>query len=258
MSGAAPARPGIGPVAVATDAPAIAEAVERAGGRAVMTRDDHASGSDRIFEAVEAIDPRRPPRRRRERAGRPARPSTRAAIAASIEPLADPPSTSRRSSAEIAGDEERTNPNVVKLVGSAIAPGRLRALYFTRATAPSGEGPLYHHIGALRLSPPRARALRRAAALAARAARAARAAARARGRHAHRRHPPRRRAARRRHARRPGARARRSSARTTLMTEQDHRLPGRARRELPHRLPGDPSRTGSRCPARPSRTPSRR
>ncbi|HVL73514.1 MAG TPA: 3-deoxy-manno-octulosonate cytidylyltransferase, partial [Beijerinckiaceae bacterium] len=44
-------------------------------------------------------------------------------------------------------EEERTNPNVVKLVGSEIAPGRLRALYFTRATAPSGEGPLLHHIG---------------------------------------------------------------------------------------------------------------
>src|SRR3954453_19896535 len=48
---------GIGPVPVATDAPALAAAVERAGGRAVMTRDDHVSGSDRIFEAVEAIDP---------------------------------------------------------------------------------------------------------------------------------------------------------------------------------------------------------
>ena len=48
---------------------------------------------------------------------------------------------------EIVKDEERTNPNVVKVIGSAIAPHRLRALYFTRATAPYGEGPLYHHIG---------------------------------------------------------------------------------------------------------------
>ena len=48
---------GIGPVAVATDAPEIAEAVARAGGQAVMTRADHASGSDRIFEAVEKLDP---------------------------------------------------------------------------------------------------------------------------------------------------------------------------------------------------------
>ena len=43
--------------------------------------------------------------------------------------------------------EERTNPNVVKVVGSPSRPTRLRALYFTRATAPYGEGPLYHHIG---------------------------------------------------------------------------------------------------------------
>jgi len=48
---------GVGPVAVATDAPSIAEAVERAGGRAVMTRADHPSGSDRIHEAVEILDP---------------------------------------------------------------------------------------------------------------------------------------------------------------------------------------------------------
>ena len=43
--------------------------------------------------------------------------------------------------------EERSNPNVVKVVGTPIGPERLRALYFTRATAPAGEGPLYHHIG---------------------------------------------------------------------------------------------------------------
>src|SRR5215212_6351771 len=48
---------GIGPVAVATDAPAIAEAIARVGGQAVMTRSDHASGSDRIHEAVSSLDP---------------------------------------------------------------------------------------------------------------------------------------------------------------------------------------------------------
>jgi 3-deoxy-manno-octulosonate cytidylyltransferase (CMP-KDO synthetase) len=49
--------------------------------------------------------------------------------------------------AVIGRDEERTNPNVVKMVGSEVSPGRFRALYFTRATAPYGDGPLYHHIG---------------------------------------------------------------------------------------------------------------
>jgi 3-deoxy-manno-octulosonate cytidylyltransferase (CMP-KDO synthetase) len=49
--------------------------------------------------------------------------------------------------AEITKAGERTNPNVVKVVGTPAGPARLRALYFTRATAPSGDGPLYHHIG---------------------------------------------------------------------------------------------------------------
>jgi 3-deoxy-manno-octulosonate cytidylyltransferase (CMP-KDO synthetase) len=137
---------GIGPVAVATDAPSIAQAVEKAGGRAVMTRDDHVSGSDRIFEAVEKID----------RQGRhdvvvnvqgdfPT--IDPAAIAASIEPLGDPAVDIGTLAGEIADEEERANPNVVKLVGSAVSSRRLRALYFTRATAPYGEGPLYHHVG---------------------------------------------------------------------------------------------------------------
>src|ERR1041385_6319346 len=47
----------IGDVVVATDSEAVAACVEKAGGRAVMTRADHASGSDRIFAAIEAIDP---------------------------------------------------------------------------------------------------------------------------------------------------------------------------------------------------------
>src|SRR5262249_60255373 len=48
----------IGEVVVATDSEAVAAAVEKAGGRAVMTRSDHASGSDRNYEALEAVDPR--------------------------------------------------------------------------------------------------------------------------------------------------------------------------------------------------------
>ncbi|MBO1905554.1 3-deoxy-manno-octulosonate cytidylyltransferase [Microvirga sp. 3-52] len=137
---------GIGPVAVATDAPEIVEAVTRAGGQAVMTRTDHASGSDRIFEAVEKLDPN----------GRhdvvvnvqgdlPT--IDPAAIAASIIPLSDPAVDIATLVAVIVREEERTNPNVVKMVGSPVSPSRFRALYFTRATAPYGDGPLYHHIG---------------------------------------------------------------------------------------------------------------
>src|SRR5712691_8867807 len=47
----------LGEVVIATDSEAIAACVEKAGGRAVMTRADHASGSDRIFEALQAVDP---------------------------------------------------------------------------------------------------------------------------------------------------------------------------------------------------------
>jgi 3-deoxy-manno-octulosonate cytidylyltransferase (CMP-KDO synthetase) len=137
---------GIGPVAVATDADAIAAAVEKAGGRAVMTRGDHVSGSDRIFEAIEAIDPEGRHDVVVNMQGDLPTIDPRA-IAASITPLADAAVDIATLAAEIARSEERTDPNVVKLVGSEVAPGRLRALYFTRATAPSGEGPLYHHIG---------------------------------------------------------------------------------------------------------------
>jgi len=136
----------IGPVVVATDDESIFTAVEKAGGRAVMTRADHPSGSDRIFEALGLVDP-----------------DGRAKVvvnvqgdlptlepgdlAASLAPLADPAVDIATLAAEIKKPEERTNPNVVKVIGSPISPKRLRALYFTRATAPSGDGPLYHHIG---------------------------------------------------------------------------------------------------------------
>jgi 3-deoxy-manno-octulosonate cytidylyltransferase (CMP-KDO synthetase) len=49
--------------------------------------------------------------------------------------------------AEIVDEDEKTAPSVVKLIGTMLSPGRMRALYFTRATAPTGEGPLYHHVG---------------------------------------------------------------------------------------------------------------
>ena len=68
-------------------------------------------------------------------------------IAAALLPLADPAVAIATLAAEIRRDAERTDPNVVKVVGTPVGPSRLRALYFTRATAPFGEGPLYHHIG---------------------------------------------------------------------------------------------------------------
>src|SRR5215510_750124 len=135
-----------GPVVVATDSEAIFACVEKAGGRAVMTRADHVSGSDRIFEALAGADPE-------GRCGivlnvQGDLPTIEAAdIRAAVAPLADPAVDIATLAAEIVRAEERTNPNVVKVVGTPISPKRLRALYFTRATAPTGDGPLYHHIG---------------------------------------------------------------------------------------------------------------
>jgi 3-deoxy-manno-octulosonate cytidylyltransferase (CMP-KDO synthetase) len=136
----------LGPVVVATDEETIATAVEKAGGRAVMTRADHASGSDRIFEALGVVDPRGRARIVVNVQGD--LPTIAPAdIAAALGPLADPAVDIATLAAEIRKPEERDNPNMVKVVGSSVAPFRLRALYFTRATAPYGEGPLYHHIG---------------------------------------------------------------------------------------------------------------
>jgi len=136
----------LGPVVVACDDETIATAVEKAGGRAIMTRADHPSGSDRIFEALGVVDPKDRVRIVVNVQGD--LPTIAPAdIAAALMPLKDPAVDIATLAAEIKKTEERTNPNVVKVVGTQVAPGRLRALYFTRATAPTGDGPLYHHIG---------------------------------------------------------------------------------------------------------------
>jgi 3-deoxy-manno-octulosonate cytidylyltransferase (CMP-KDO synthetase) len=136
----------IGPVAVATDSEAIAACVEKAGGRAVMTRTDHESGSDRIFEALRSVDPACQAEIIVNLQGD--LPTLAPAdITAALKPLADAGVDIATLAAEITDARERTDPSVVKVVGSPVAPKRLRALYFTRADAPAGEGPFYHHIG---------------------------------------------------------------------------------------------------------------
>jgi 3-deoxy-manno-octulosonate cytidylyltransferase (CMP-KDO synthetase) len=136
----------IGRVAVATDTPEIAAVVKANGFEAVITRADHPSGSDRIHEALGKLDPR-----------------GEAEIVVNLQgdfptilpdnirsvlaPLTDPAVDIATLAAQIHTEEEASNPNVVKAVGSPVSAGRLRALYFTRARAPSGDGPRYHHIG---------------------------------------------------------------------------------------------------------------
>ena len=137
---------GIGRVAVATDTPEIAAAVTAHGGEAVMTRADHPSGSDRIFEALGQLDPKGEAEIIVNLQGDfpTIHPDN---IRSVLAPLDDPAVDIATLAAQIHTEEEATNPNVVKAVGSPVSTGRLRALYFTRASAPWGDGPRYHHIG---------------------------------------------------------------------------------------------------------------
>lgn len=137
----------VGRVVVATDATEIADAVRHAGGEAVMTRADHVSGSDRVFEAVSKVDPEGNAEVVVNLQGDlPTLDHT--LISACLEPLRHKGPHIATLAAEIRDPAERTKPNVVKVVGTPIGKSELlRALYFTRAEAPYGDGPLYHHIG---------------------------------------------------------------------------------------------------------------
>jgi 3-deoxy-manno-octulosonate cytidylyltransferase (CMP-KDO synthetase) len=138
---------GFARVAVACGDAAIAEAVQAAGGEAVLTDPNHPSGSDRIFEALQKLDP----------AGRhdavinlqgdlPA--IDPKVISAALTPLADPAIDIATLATPIVEQHEVDDRNVVKAVLS-LAPGQSigRALYFSRRPVPGGEGPLWHHIG---------------------------------------------------------------------------------------------------------------
>jgi len=135
----------VGEAVVATDSEAVAAAVEKSGGRAIMTRADHPSGSDRIYEALEALDPE-------HRIGVVVNvqgdlPTIEPAdIRAALGPLADPAVDIATLAAVITDPGDLSNPNVVKVSGPVVAPGRLHAATFTRAPA-RGPGPHYHHIG---------------------------------------------------------------------------------------------------------------
>ena len=141
----------VGPVVVACAEEAIAAAVTAAGGRAVLTDPAHASGSDRIFEALTAVDPQ----------GRHDAvvnlqgdlPTLDPALVREVlRPLAEGPADIATLVVEIREPEERRNPNVVKAAVSFPAGATIaRAAYFSRCPVPwDGDDPtkpLYHHIG---------------------------------------------------------------------------------------------------------------
>jgi 3-deoxy-manno-octulosonate cytidylyltransferase (CMP-KDO synthetase) len=137
----------IGDVIVAAAEREICDAIEKDGGKAVLTTPDLPSGSDRVFEALEKVDP-----------------SAKHDVVVNLQgdlPALDPAyvrdvakvlessgADIATLAAEIDDPADRDNPSVVKPVVAWDADGRTgRALYFTRATAPAGSGPLFHHVG---------------------------------------------------------------------------------------------------------------
>ncbi|MFL5334160.1 MAG: 3-deoxy-manno-octulosonate cytidylyltransferase [Geminicoccaceae bacterium] len=139
---------GVGPVVVACAEPAIAEAVRAGGGDAVLTDPDLPSGTDRICAALRSVDPER-------RFGRVVNlqgdlPTLDpAAVRQVLEPLQELGTDMATLANATLDEHERHDPNVVKAVISFDQgrPELGRALYFTRATAPVGPGPVWHHIG---------------------------------------------------------------------------------------------------------------
>jgi len=138
---------GLGPVVVAAGETQIVDVIKSHGGEAVLTDPDLPSGSDRIWAALQAIDPKGQHDVVVNLQGDlPA--LDPAQIKAVVHALARSGADIATLAAPIDNDEDRTNPAVVKAVVAWDAAGQLgRALYFTRATAPTGNGPLFHHVG---------------------------------------------------------------------------------------------------------------
>jgi 3-deoxy-manno-octulosonate cytidylyltransferase (CMP-KDO synthetase) len=137
---------GLGEPVVATDSKEVLDAVKSHGGKAVMTRADHPSGSDRIFEALQTLDPNGQVEIIVNVQGD--LPTLDPTIIQEAARLMDDPAVDIATlTTVIDNDTDKTDPNVVKVVGTPLGERHLRALTFTRATAPFGEGPLYHHIG---------------------------------------------------------------------------------------------------------------
>lgn len=138
---------GLGPVVVAAGEAEIVACVEKAGGQAVLTDPGLPSGSDRIWAALKAIDPKGSHDVIVNLQGDlPALDPGQ--IKTVVEALAKSGADIATLAAPIDNAADETNPAVVKAVAAWDADEKLgRALYFTRATAPAGEGVLYHHVG---------------------------------------------------------------------------------------------------------------
>lgn len=137
----------IGPVVVACAEKEVQQAVEAAGGRAVLTAANLPSGSDRVWAALNAVDrafehdlvvnlqgdlPTFDP----------------ACIKATIDAMVTTGGEIGTCAAEIEDQAEADNPSVVKVVATWDVGGLYgKAHYFSRSRIPSGKGPWYAHVG---------------------------------------------------------------------------------------------------------------
>jgi 3-deoxy-manno-octulosonate cytidylyltransferase (CMP-KDO synthetase) len=137
----------VGPVVVACGDRAIADAIARAGGEAVMTDPDHPTGSDRIHEAIMRIDPdRRHDAVINVQGDLPL--LDPAAIRVAVSGLTDPETDIATLAALIEDEAALADTSVNKVVAGFADPSRpARALYFSKAVVPWGLGPHYEHIG---------------------------------------------------------------------------------------------------------------
>ena len=141
----------LAPVYVATDDRAIADVIISAGGKAVMTRTDHPSGSDRVFEAIETIDPDRRFTQILNLQGD--LPDLSPEIPHLLATTLDRGETDLATLVTLASAEEAARPQVVKAVVSWQDADFGTALYFSRAAIPTGTTALFHHIGVYGLPP---------------------------------------------------------------------------------------------------------
>lgn len=136
----------IGPVHVACDSPEIQEVVAQAGARSILTHPKLPSGSDRIFKALQEIDPQGKFDTVINVQGDLPNISPKL-ITASLEPLQDEHFEVATLGVSIHSQEDLMNPNIVKIALAQRENGHHEALYFSRAPIPTGDGPHYHHIG---------------------------------------------------------------------------------------------------------------
>jgi len=137
----------LGPVVVACGDEEIADVIEAAGGRAVMTDPELPTGSDRIHAAITALDPGGAHDAVINVQGD--MPMIEpAAIRLAYEALADPETDIATLCAVIADPAQLIQDHVNKVVAGFTDPAKpARALYFSKLPVPWGVGPHYEHIG---------------------------------------------------------------------------------------------------------------